>query len=66
MSRDKLVAFLRAAGPERANALMARLPPQEAMVIRQTLDQSPPVRADVVEQALTAASSYVAVAGNKR
>ena len=33
MSRDKLVAFLRVAGPQRTAEILKRLPPQEAMGI---------------------------------
>jgi len=64
MSRDKLVAFLRAAGPERANVILNRLPPQEA---QQAMDQSPAVPAAVVEQAADAAATFVAaITHNKR
>ncbi|WP_428247344.1 hypothetical protein [Ferrovibrio sp.] len=67
MSRDKLVAFLRAAGPERANVILNRLPPQEAQAIRQAMDQSPAVAAAVVEQAADAAATFVAaITHNKR
>jgi len=60
MSRDKLVAFLRAAGPDRAEAIIARLPPKEAEAVRQALDQSPAVPARTVEQAADAAATFVA------
>lgn len=60
MSRDKLVAFLRAAGPERAAAILNRLPPAEAQAVQQALDQTPNVPADTVEQAVSAAASFVA------
>ena len=67
MSRDKLVAFLRAAGPDRANAIMNRLPPQEALAVRQALDQSPNLPATTVEQAADAAAMFVAtITHNKR
>lgn len=66
MSREKLVAFLRAAGPERANAILSRLPPQEAMAVRQALDQSPNVSAGVVDQVADAAVTFVAAMSQKR
>ncbi len=66
MSREKLVAFLRAAGPDRANAILSRLPPQEARAIREALDQSPNVAAGVVDQVADAAATFVATVSHKR
>jgi hypothetical protein len=65
MSRDKLVAFLRVAGPERTAAILRRLPPQEAQAIQQALDQSPPVPSTQVDQAADAAATFVATVVRK-
>jgi len=66
MSREKLVAFLRAAGPDRANNILSRLPPQEAQAIREALDQSPNVPSGVVDQVADAAATFVATVSHKR
>lgn len=66
MSRDKLVAFLRVAGPERTAAILGRLPPQEALAVRQALDHSPPVPSAQVDQAADAAATFVAAVSHKR
>lgn len=66
MSREKLVAFLRVAGPERTAAILKRLPPQEAQAIRQALDQTPPLPAAKVDQAADAAATFVAAIAHKR
>lgn len=66
MSRDKLVAFLRVAGPERTNAILSRLPPQEAQAVRQALDQTPPVKSAQVDVAADAAATFVAAVAHKR
>lgn len=66
MSRDKLVAFLRVAGPERTNEILKRLPPQEAAAVRQALDQSPPVKSAQVDVAADAAATFVAAIAHKR
>lgn len=66
MSRDKLVAFLRVAGPERTAAIMSRLPPQEALAIRQALEQTPPLPSAHVDQAADAAATFVAAVSHKR
>lgn len=65
MSRDKLVAFLRVAGPERTAAILSRLPPQEAQAIQQALDQTPALPASQVEQAAAAAATFVAAVARK-
>jgi hypothetical protein len=65
MSRDKLVAFLRVAGPERTAAILRRLPPQEAQAIQQALEQSPPIPAAQVDQAADAAATFVATVVRK-
>ncbi len=66
MSRDKLVAFLRVAGPERTAAIISRLPPQEAQAVRQALEQTPPVQSAHVDQAADAAATFVAAVSQKR
>lgn len=66
MSREKLVAFLRVAGPERTAAIINRLPPQEAMAIRQALEQTPPLPSTQVDQAADAAATFVAAVSHKR
>lgn len=66
MSRDKLVAFLRVAGPERTAAILKRMPPQEALAIQQALDQTPAVAAAQVDQAADAAATFVAAVSHKR
>ncbi|HEX6956718.1 MAG TPA: hypothetical protein VF194_01930 [Ferrovibrio sp.] len=66
MSREKLVAFLRVAGPERTAAIMKRLPPQEALAIQQALDQTPALPAEKVDQAADAAATFVAAVSHKR
>jgi hypothetical protein len=66
MSRDKLVAFLRVAGPERTAAILKRLPPQEALAVRQALDQTPNVAAAQADQAADAAATFVATVAHKR
>jgi hypothetical protein len=66
MSREKLVAFLRVAGPERTEAIISRLPPQEAMAIRQALEQTPPLPAAQADQAADAAATFVAAVSHKR
>ncbi|WP_341895897.1 hypothetical protein [Ferrovibrio terrae] len=66
MSRDKLVAFLRVAGPERTKAILNRLPPQEAQAVRQALDQAPNIASSQVDMAADAAATFVAAISNKR
>jgi hypothetical protein len=65
MSRDKLVAFLRVAGPERTAAILKRLPPQEAQAIQQALDQTPALPSSQVDQAADAAATFVAAVARK-
>jgi len=65
MSRDKLVAFLRVAGPERTAAILKRLPPQEALAIQQALDQTPALPSTQVDQAADAAATFVAAVARK-
>lgn len=65
MSRDKLVAFLRVAGPERTAAILRRLPPQEAQAIQQALDQTPAIPSTQVDQAADAAATFVATVARK-
>lgn len=65
MSRDKLVAFLRVAGPERTAAILKRLPPQEALAIQQALDQTPAISSNQVDQAADAAATFVAAVARK-
>lgn len=66
MSRDKLVAFLRVAGPQRTAEILKRLPPQEAQAVRQALDQTPNVASSHVDVAADAAATFVAAISNKR
>ncbi|WP_300298230.1 hypothetical protein [Ferrovibrio sp.] len=66
MSREKLVAFLRVAGPERTTEILKRLPPQEALAVRQALDQMPAVPSAHVDQAADAAATFVAAITHKR
>ncbi|MBX3454079.1 hypothetical protein [Ferrovibrio sp.] len=66
MSREKLVAFLRAAGADRAKSILSRLPPQEAQAIREALEQSPNVPAGMVDQVADAAATFVATVSHKR
>ncbi len=66
MSRDKLVAFLRVAGPERTEAILRRLPPQEAQAVRQALDQTPNIASAQVDVAADAAATFVAAVAHKR
>lgn len=66
MSRDKLVAFLRVAGDERTAEILKRLPPQEALAVRQALDQSPPVAASQADMAADAAATFIAAVAHKR
>jgi hypothetical protein len=66
MSRDKLVAFLRVAGPERTAEILKRLPPQEAAAVQQALDQTPSVASAQVDVAADAAATFVAAVGRKR
>lgn len=66
MSRDKLVAFLRVAGPERTAEILKRLPPQEAQAVQQALDQSPNIASTQVDVAADAAATFVAAVGRKR
>lgn len=67
MSREKLVAFLRVAGPERTAEILKRLPPQEALAVRQALDQMPAIPSNQVDQAADAAATFVAaITHNKR
>ncbi|MFN4166008.1 MAG: hypothetical protein ACK4FJ_00245 [Ferrovibrio sp.] len=67
MSREKLVAFLRVAGPERTAEILKRLPPQEALAVRQALDQMPAIPSKQVDQAADAAATFVAaITHNKR
>jgi hypothetical protein len=65
MSRDKLVAFLRVAGPERTAAILKRLPPQEAQAIKQALEQTPSLPSSQVDQAADAAATFVAAVARK-
>ncbi|QDO98528.1 hypothetical protein FNB15_15110 [Ferrovibrio terrae] len=66
MSRDKLVAFLRVAGPQRTAEILKRLPPQEAQAVQQALDQSPNIASTQVDVAADAAATFVAAVGRKR
>jgi flagellar motor switch protein FliG len=66
MSRDKLVAFLRVAGPQRTAEILKRLPPQEAQAVQQALDQTPNIASTQVDVAADAAATFVAAVGRKR
>lgn len=66
MSRDKLVAFLRVAGPQRTAEILKRLPPQEAQAVQQALDQTPNIAATHVDVAADAAATFVAAVARKR
>lgn len=66
MSRDKLVAFLRVAGPERTAEILKRLPPQEAQAVQQALDQTPNIASTHVDVAADAAATFVAAVARKR
>lgn len=66
MSRDKLVAFLRVAGDQRTAEILKRLPPQEALAVRQALDQTPSVASSQADAAADAAATFVAAIAHKR